>query len=180
MTNLLDILRKKRIEGTSELNERKLCPRQFLAYLYKTLSHDLRLVRAEMEALTKNEAREVTLLAGHYDKSNLDKNKSGAVYPDYLFIDIPNHHGILIEVSGEFECHTVRANRVHTMQTHFTGELKIPTLFVAHGKPEDGFVILSTDVARLQASDRTVSLEQLSEHFILRVLEILEADSHVQ
>ena len=86
----------------------------------------------------------------------------------YLFIQLPNIPGFLIESEKNNEVYTMyRATKVNPVLNSATDEIIRPEIFVLKSGILEEFYVLDDCFVRTKTSDKTLSVKQMSEMLLL-------------
>lgn len=86
----------------------------------------------------------------------------------YLFLQLPNTPGFLIEAENESEVYKMyRATKVNPILNSEMGENTRPEIFILKSTELEDFRVLDDCFVRTATSDRTLSVKQMSEMLLL-------------
>lgn len=133
----------------------------FFDELKLRLEGDLAFLR-QQKTMPQNAIFERTaILSGHIEGSDKLKKQS---LKTYVFLQLPYVPGFLIEYHDNPERYIMmRATKVNPVHNTQTGEIVRPEFFVLKSPILEEFIVLEKAFVRTKYSDRTLSVEQMSE-----------------
>lgn len=130
----------------------------FFEQLILQLQTDLQFLQTQPQVNQTQFFNKTRILHG-----NLDINEK-----KYLFLQLPNTSGFLIESSVENEIFKMhRATKVNPILHSDLGKTTRPEIFVIKSMELEEFRVLDDCFVRTTSSDRTLSVKQMSEMLLL-------------
>ena len=130
----------------------------FFAHLIDQLQTDLQFLQTQPQLAQHSYFNKTRVLHGNLDSSE----------KKYLFLQLPNTPGFLIESSTESEIYRMhRATKVNPILNTEMGGTSRPEIFVLKSMELEEFRVLDDCFVRTATSDRTLSVKQMSEMLLL-------------
>lgn len=142
----------------------------FFLNLIKQLEGDLQFLQTQPLTAQYAYFNKIRVLHGNLSTTeNIKKLKRDiSTEKSYLFLQLPNTPGFLIEAENHSDIYKMfRATKVNPILSTQTGEMFRPEIFVLKSKELEEFRVLDDCFVRTTASDRTLSVKQMSEMLIL-------------
>lgn len=139
----------------------------FFAHLLTQLEKDLEFLRGLHDLAQHSYFNRIRVLHGNIEENTKKNTQNNKNEKKYLFLQLPNLAGFLIE-SDEGDVYKMyRATKVNPVLHTHTGEITRPEIFVLKSGELEEFRVLDDCFVRTTTSDKTLSVKQMSEMLLL-------------
>ncbi len=135
----------------------------FFTSLVNQIQTDLKLLQTQKDLTQQAYFNKIRVLQGNF----IEKKLATSIEKKYLFLQLPNTPGFLIESEGSYVYKMYRATKVNPILNSALGEMSRPEIFVLKSDVLEEFKVLDDCFVRTTTSDKTLSVEQMSEMLLL-------------
>lgn len=142
--------------------------KEFFNELIKQLEMDLLYLQSQVSLPQHSFFKSTRILQGDLDEKKKKIEKKAYPNKRYLFMQLPNQPGFLLEAETLSEIYKMyRATKVNPIFNSDTGDIIRPEIFILKSKELEEFIVLDECFVRTKTSDKTLSVKQMSEMLLL-------------